>query len=40
MMATGIRASRSPNANAERIGAIIGSGIGGIRGIEETTLTS
>ncbi len=25
--------------NAERIGAIIGSGIGGIRGIEETTLT-
>ena len=26
-------------ANAERIGAIIGSGIGGIRGIEETTLT-
>ena len=25
-------------ANAERIGAIIGSGIGGIRGIEETTL--
>ncbi len=38
MMALADSGLEITEANAERIGAIIGSGIGGIRGIEETTL--
>jgi len=38
MMALADSGLEITEANAERIGAIVGSGIGGIRGIEETTL--